>query len=266
MQVGAQVIADRYAYIPLLGLFVIVAWSVFPSPGRASSGPSQIFRGLAAVLVSAVLGFLTWRQVGFWESSVDLWSHTLDVTTKNSMAENFFANTLFGLGRYQEGMTHLRNYAAMEPLDPRAHARVGADDQDHGRLADAAEEFEAAIHASTVLSGYGVMGMDSRTLALTYANLGVTYTQLGDAAKAADNGRKGLDTDRQAIEQMLQQLSQAVGVHPTAAGYVRLGLLLQLFGRVPEAQEVFARARQLDPYPPGLSSADQTTNSAQAGR
>jgi tetratricopeptide (TPR) repeat protein len=146
----------------------------------------------------------------------------------------------------------------LEPLDPGAHARVAADDQDHGRLANAAKEFEAAIRASAVLNGYGVPGLDSRMLAVTYANLGVTYTQLGDAAKAADNGRKALDTNPQAVEQMLQQLSQAVAARPTAAGYVRLGLLLRLFGRVPEAQEAFGRAEQLDSILFGHSSEDRT--------
>jgi hypothetical protein len=246
MQVGVQVIADRYAYVPLIGLFVVVAWVLLPGDEIPALRPSSIFGSAVALIVVVVLSFMTWRQLGFWKSSEDLWTHTLEVTRNNSMAENYLATTLFGLGRYQEGMTHLRIYASMEPLDPRAHARVAADYQDHGQLAEAAKEFEAAIRGSTTLEQYGLPGLDSRMLAITYANLGVTYSQLGDAGKAAENAQKALSANPRAIGQMLRELDQAVSVRPTAPGYVRLGTLLQLFGHVSEAQQAFAQAQRLD--------------------
>jgi len=204
-------------------------------------------RAVAASLILAALAFTTWRQIGYWQSTRDLWSHALLVTTNNTMAESYLANVLFGEGRYQEGMAHLRNYARLEPLDPGAHARVAADFQDHGQLPEAIKEYEAAIRAAAVLNAHAQPGMGQDVLAMTYANLGLAYAQLGDEAHARDNVRRALETDSNAIVRMVEGLSQYLPAHPTAQGYQRLGLILSLTGRGQEAQQSFAQARQLDP-------------------
>jgi tetratricopeptide (TPR) repeat protein len=260
MQVGVQVVADRYAYIPLIGLFVALTWGL--SSLADAAGVSMASRSVAAALVLAALALTTWRQVSVWQGTVNLWSHAVEVTSNNSLAEDYLANTLFELGRYQEGMVHLRIYASLEPLDPLAHVKVAADSEDHGQFSDAAREYEKAIKAARVLEEHGSPGMDSRMLAITYANLGVAYIQMGNAAKAADSGRQALSTDPQTVGQMVQDLSQAVAARPTAAGYVRLGMLLQLFGRVPEAQQAFTQAQRLNPaVTPQSSSGGVVKNS-----
>jgi tetratricopeptide (TPR) repeat protein len=169
------------------------------------------------------------------------------VTENNSMAENFLANELFELGRYQEGMMHLRKYTQLEPLDPSAHARVGADYQDHEQIADAIHEYKAAIRAAKVLSSVGEPGLTKDMLAMTYANLAVSYAQLGDEAKAQENTRKAVDVDPDAVGKMVSGLAQYLPAHPSAQGYVRLGLLCQQIGHGIEAQQAFAKARQLNP-------------------
>jgi len=253
MHVGVQVIADRYAYLPLIGIFVMVVWGL--SSLADVIGLGKLPRAATAVLVLAALSFATWRQIGYWRSTADLWSHAVQVTENNSMAEEFLSNALFTDGRYDEAMTHLRRYAALEPLDPPAHVRVGADSQDHDQFPDAIREYETAIRGAAVLANYGRPGLDSRMLAMTYANLGLIYSQIGDGAKAADNARNALSTDGEAVVQMVQDLGQAVAAHPSGAGYVRLGLLLTLIDHPAEAQQAFARAQQVDPsmqFPPGI--------------
>ena len=245
VQVGVQVVADRYAYLPLMGIFIVVVWEVCALADRLRLGVAP--RAVAASLILAALAFTTWRQIGYWQSTRDLWSHALLVTTNNTMAESYLANVLFGEGRYQEGMAHLRNYARLEPLDPGAHARVAADFQDHGQLPEAIKEYEAAIRAAAVLNAHAQPGMGQDVLAMTYANLGLAYAQLGDEAHARDNVRRALETDSNAIVRMVEGLSQYLPAHPTAQGYQRLGLILSLTGRGQEAQQSFAQARQLDP-------------------
>jgi protein O-mannosyl-transferase len=254
MQVGAQVIADRYAYVPFIGLFVMVAWTMLPGEENAQpAGPREESRkvrwapGAVAALMIATLAFLTWRQVGYWQTNVDLWTHALNVTSDNSLAENYLATTLFDLGRYQEGMTHLRIYVSMEPMDPLAHARVAADYQDHGQYQEAANEFEAAIKAANTLNSLHLPGGSSEMLGVTYAYLALTYSQLGDSAKALDNAQKALDTDREAVARMIDQLRQSLTTRPTTVGYLRLGMFLQLFGQSAEAQQAFAQAQKLNP-------------------
>jgi len=154
---------------------------------------------------------------------------------------------LFSLGRYQEGMAHLRTYVGLEPLDPSAHARVGADYQDHGRLPEAIHEYEAAIRAETVLESAGEPGLPPDMLAMTYANLGLGYAQSGDAAKAQASMKQAMVVDGDAVVRMASQLAQYLPAHPSAQGYVRLGLILTQLGRQQEAQQSFAQAQKLDP-------------------
>jgi tetratricopeptide (TPR) repeat protein len=244
IQVGVQVIADRYAYLTLIGVFVIVVWEASALADRLRLGLAP--RAVAASLVLAALAFITWRQIGYWKSTVDLWTHALQVTTNNALAENYLASELFELGRYQEGMTHLRTYARLEPLDPSAHARVAADYQDHGQLPEAIKEYRASIRAANTLVAHGQPGM-SEMLAMTYLNLGLAYAQVGDEAEARDNSRRALDADSEAIGRMVEGLAQYLQQNPTAQGYVRLGLILRQIGRGSEAQQSFARAHQLNP-------------------
>lgn len=245
VQVGVQVVADRYAYLTLIGIFVVIVWEVSALSDRAGIGaPTRV---VVSSLILAALAFTTFRQIGYWSTTVDLWTHALQVTENNSMAENALATELFTLGRYQEGIAHLRNYTRLEPLDPNAHARVGADYQDHGQLPEAIREFETAVHGAATLSALGESSLEPNALAMTYANLAICYAQLGDQMKAQKNARKATDTDAKAIGQMIEDLAKYLQQHPAAVGYLRLGLLLQQFGSASDAQQAFAKARRMDP-------------------
>jgi len=189
IQVGIQVIADRYAYIPLIGIFVIAVWEASALADRVHLGVAP--RAIAASLILAALAFTTFRQIGYWQSTVDLWTHALQVTENNSMAENFLANELFSLGRYQEGMAHLRTYVRLEPLDPSAHARVGADYQDHARLPDAIHEYETAIRAAKVLGAAGQPGLPQDMLAMTYAKAGIKLRAVRRCRQSAREHKAG---------------------------------------------------------------------------
>lgn len=244
IQVGVQVIADRYAYVPLIGIFIALVWAAsdladnFMVPFDA--------RAAATTVVVIALSFATWYQIGYWKTTVDLWTHALQATKDNSIAEHHLANELFRLRRYKEWIFHLQNYARLEPLDPEAHAKLGAYLQDRGRLQEAINEYEDAIRANAIQLRSGAPGLETGTLAITYTNLSVIYTQFGDQGKARENTQKALATDAAAVDAMIDQLRQAVTATPTAQGYLRLGLLLYQRGSSPEADEAFIRARRLD--------------------
>jgi len=254
IQVGIQVIADRYAYVPLIGIFVIVAWGLGDLADYFHL--SFVPRAATMLLIVGALSFVTWRQIGYWQSTVDVWTHALNVTTNNSIAEQNLANALFSLGQHQEGMIHYRNYARLEPLDPVAHARLGADFQDHGQLPEAIHEYEAVIRSERMARESGLPVLDSATLAVTCANMAVIYGQLGEDARAREYMKKAFDADSQTVDHMISQLDQAIAARPTAQGYLRLGLLLKLTGHTSEAQRAFSLARQLDPSL-GLPAAEE---------
>ena len=103
VQVGDQAMADRYAYLPFLGLFIMICWGVADlfSKRTASKddvqvreagtgkGPSSIVLIAVSIAVLATLALLTHRQIGYWKDDVTLWSHAVQVTTGNHQAETY---------------------------------------------------------------------------------------------------------------------------------------------------------------------------------
>lgn len=246
LQVGVQVIADRYAYLTLIGILVMLVWA---AGSLADDRKLPVWpRAAVSAVILAALSVATWRQVGYWRSTFDVWTHALAVTKDNSIAENNLSGELFRQGRYQEGIVHLRIYGRLEPLDPSAHARLGADAQDHGRFDEAAREYETALRAVEVLRRAGAtQGISVPMTAMTYANLAIVYMHVGDNTRARESMRKGMQIDPQAIDEMLGHLFEAVGARPSAQGYVQLGLLLGLIDHPAEARQAFAQALRFDP-------------------
>src|SRR5271165_100433 len=97
IQVGAQGMADRYTYLPGIGLFVMLAWRGFEWSEERSADSRIIAAGTVTILV--VLCALTFRQIGHWRSSYDLWTHTCAVTESNFVANDKLGDLLLKQGR-----------------------------------------------------------------------------------------------------------------------------------------------------------------------
>jgi len=123
VQVGRQSMADRYMYIPLIGLSIAVVWGVpalFPALARRRAL-------LATASVAALLAFsaLTWQQLGHWRDSQALLQHTIRVTGPNYFAHFLLGNALFQKGRYQEALPHYLETVRVVPDDEPAHYKIG---------------------------------------------------------------------------------------------------------------------------------------------
>jgi len=107
VQVGGQAMADRYAYLPFIGLFCMVVWGIAEVINRKVAARE----GAAAVLVLVliVFGALTYRQIGFWRDSETLWNHTLQVTQNNFVAHDSLAEYQLIQGRFSAGCSHFRS-------------------------------------------------------------------------------------------------------------------------------------------------------------
>jgi tetratricopeptide (TPR) repeat protein len=113
VQVGVQAMADRYMYMPILGLLIIVAWAF---KDLIASHPRWKYIATltsAAVLFSLVI--LTRIQAGHWQNSLTLWEYALKVTKNNYIAENNYASALSEQGRFIESEKHLRNAVLIYP-------------------------------------------------------------------------------------------------------------------------------------------------------
>ena len=121
VQVATQALADRYTYVPLIGLFLIISWGL---PDLASRwGLSPVALAPPALIVLVVLIAATRVQVGYWRDSIPLWKHTLDVTKQNYVAHSNLGAALLSRGKPEEALRHFK--AALELRPDLAGMQVG---------------------------------------------------------------------------------------------------------------------------------------------
>jgi tetratricopeptide (TPR) repeat protein len=253
VQLNRQAMADRYAYIPFIGLFIVVSWGVADLAEQRHLSP--VWLGGASMAVLLVLAAVTYRQIGFWGDNLSLWSHALEVTRGNYLAENIVGSTLLDQGHSEEALPHLQAATEMNPADPSAYMYMGAYDQQHGQLRQAIAQYQQAI---TLSDGAGQRNLWLRSS--TFARMGSAYRQLGDLEPAGQSFRKALainPNDSQVwlalgiVTQLsgnptsaIQAYSQALKIQPSDVGYLLLARALQQTGHDNEAQAAISEARR----------------------
>lgn len=218
IQVGTQAMADRYAYLPFVGLFIMVCWLAADLAAETQL-PPMLLRG-ACVAILAALAVVSHRQVGFWNDHITLWSHTLEVTHDNWVAENNLGTALLKDGRPEEAIPHFRAAVALFPSDPNSNINIGTYEQMHGNLFAAIERYKAA-------AGFA---RNPKTKARAYNNLGYAYKGIGDLVDARDS------------------FQQSVKADPNYSGaWISLGIVAQRTGDLPLAVNAYSRALQIYP-------------------
>ena len=134
VQIGRQHMADRYAYFPAIGLYVLVAWSL-PRRLLELAGPPL-------VVACAALAFV---QVGYWRNNDTLFEHALEVAADNATTRELYGHSLIEEGRTDEGLSQLRKAVELAPDDHFAHARLATGLAAARRVDEAISEFERAI-------------------------------------------------------------------------------------------------------------------------
>ncbi|HLZ39694.1 MAG TPA: tetratricopeptide repeat protein [Candidatus Sulfotelmatobacter sp.] len=250
VQVGEAAMADRYAYIPLIGIFVMIAFGIADWAQKKTFARWLVIPS-AAVLVA--LAFATHRQIGYWSSNYDLWSHTLAVTSNNFVAEDNLGGALILENKEEEALPHFEAAARINPRDPMSHSNLGTYFQSHGHMREAVDQYDAAVNLTS----------DPGFLTLTYANLGATQLAMGEQGEAAKSFEEslrynptqfnawlglGLLAQRQGkLDEAIADFSRSVAAQPTAQGFYELGHTLAQTGRTAEALQAYQQALKVDP-------------------
>jgi tetratricopeptide (TPR) repeat protein len=172
VQVGRQAMADRYAYLPLLGIFIMICWGVADYV-QDKHLPAALLPAAGCVAVLA-LTVIAHRQMGYWADNITLWTHTIEVTAPNYVAQDDLGGALMTANRLNDAIGHFREAAAIHPVDPISNFNIGFYDQRHGDLRNAIEQYKKAIILTT-----------SPTLKIqALNNMGMAYRDLGDTGKA----------------------------------------------------------------------------------
>jgi hypothetical protein len=170
VQVGSQGMADRYAYLPVIGLWIAVTWE---GAYLAARWPARLRRRLSWILVAivAALSVLTWRQIGYWSDQEVLFRHTVAVTEGNGRANLILSQALGEKGRYREALGYAEEAARLEPMYPPAHGNLGFLLYRAGRIDEAIDRFRRAI-------------LLQPDYAEAHYNLGIAYGKQGRVEEA----------------------------------------------------------------------------------
>ncbi len=271
VQVGRQAMADRYAYLPFIGLFIMICWGVADCVGASSrwlashrsltaagADAANSHQPISTILLATVcagvllaLMLVTHRQIDYWGDNVTLWSHTLQVTNRNYEAEEDLGEALLAKGEQADALTHFYQATEIDPRRTLPHMYIATYDHEHGKLQEAIEQYRKAISVS----------QNTSTNARAFGNMGHAYLQLGDMAQARENLQEAIRLDPHKMEiwidlglakqksgdlaGAIQAYSAGVKVKATDVGYLLLARALEQSGHHDEAATATQRAKVL---------------------
>jgi Flp pilus assembly protein TadD len=146
VQIGGEAMADRYTYVPHIGLFVLLVWAS-RDLWRRFRWTRRAFPALAGAMLAAY-AFLTWHQVGYWRDSVTLFKHAVAVTEENWQAHLSLAQSLNKLGRTEEARAEYRELIRLKPGYGASHQVFGVTRSVGGALEKLLEGGEGSASAA----------------------------------------------------------------------------------------------------------------------
>jgi tetratricopeptide (TPR) repeat protein len=215
VQVGVQALADRYTYIPLTGLFIIFAW-----------GLTQLMAGWRhrRIAISAICAALfpilmttAWTQASYWQNSLTLFTHALDVTSDNYVIHNNLGFELALKGHADDALKHYREALRINPDFEIAYINLGKALLLKGKLDESVRYYQALLE---IKPGY----------ARVHHNLGLTLLRKGDTENAIFHFREALRINNDYAEV-----------------YNSLGAAMVSKGKIKEAISHFRQALQIKP-------------------
>lgn len=261
VQVGGQAMADRYHYLPSIGLFIALVFGLAETVARRAGRASVA----AAVVVLLLLGVRTWTQVRLWRDSVTLFTHTLSVTSNNLVIEYNLAHVLGRQGRYDEAATHFAEALRIAPDFYDALINMGTTLADQGKPAEAVGYYDRALR---VQPNSGKAHMQMAVALAAQGKMSEALPHFYKAAELAPNDADvrtnlGLAMARQGkLQEATEQLNEALRLNPNSAeAHNNLGLVLLAAGKPEESAAHFSTALRLKP---GLTTAQENLKRAQA--
>jgi tetratricopeptide (TPR) repeat protein len=172
VQVGGQAHADRYTYLPQIGLYIAATWAIVDL-ARFRRCPAPILGAAGAIIIGA-LAIRAADQVSYWHDSERLWRHSLAVTTQNDMAHLGLGQLFLDQKRLDDSIAELETVVALHPSDILARlVLASALSEKKGRMNDAISEYEAAAK----------IGDPNPDVGTTLANLLLEQGRVGEAIK-----------------------------------------------------------------------------------
>jgi tetratricopeptide (TPR) repeat protein len=215
VQAGMQAMADRFTYVPMIGLFIMITWSV--TEPLAGWRYRRVVLPISAGILLLILMMVTRLQVQYWQNSIMLFEHSIDVTSNNSLAHNNLGVALVEQGKIREAVAHYAEALRIQPGSAMAHNNLGSALMRQGKIQ------EAVAHCTEALR----IQPDSVE---AHNNLGSALMRQGK------------------IQEAIANFTEALRISPDHPGvHYNLGVVLQGQGKIEEAILHFAEAVRIRP-------------------
>jgi Flp pilus assembly protein TadD len=249
LQVGSQARADRYTYLPQIGLYLLLTWGA--AEGCAGWRHRRAVLGGLATMILAVLIFCARAQTAYWRNNETLWTHTLACTSGNAIAHSNLGAALFKMDREDEAIAHFQKALEIKPDFAEAHNNLGNLLFQKGRADEAINQYQTALQIKP-------------DYAEAWYNFGNALLQKGNVDEAISHFQRALQIKPDYMEAcnnlgdaLLQQgrVGEAIAQHQkalqitpdNAKAHDNLGIALFQQGRVDEAIAQYQKALQITP-------------------
>jgi tetratricopeptide (TPR) repeat protein len=230
--------ADRYTYVPFIGLFVMIAWGVTQLTARWRF--RQLVLSVSAGLVLTALMICTRMQAGYWQNSVSLFEHAVNVTDDNYLAHVSLGIALCEQGRVDEAIAHYNQSMQIKSNYPIAHNSLGAALLRKGRIQEAIPHFSRALEIDPKAEG-------------ALENLRIALRQIGTTTdEAVSHNLKAIALAGEGkLDEAIVELSKALRLKPKfAEAHYNMGNALAGQDKLDEAIDHFSEAIRIKPdYP-----------------
>lgn len=250
VQVGITAHADRYTYLPQIGLYLLLTWAVADCLSAVRRRPHLVCGATVAILL-AILTTCAWIQTSYWRNSRSLWTHTLSCTSRNSTAHNNLGETLQRQGKIAEAIVHFDRALQIDPDDPMAHNNLGVALWGQGKIIPAVRHYQRALRINPAY-------------AEAHHNLGIALDEQGNIVEAIAQYRQALRIKPAYTEahinlgnalqgqgkfsEAIEHYRRALRIKPAdAMAHNNLGVALQRQGRIVEAIEQYRQALRIKP-------------------
>ena len=216
VQVGEQAMADRYAYVPLMGLFIILVWGT-AELAQTLRLPKAWLPAAALCVVIVLIGAVR-LQLSHWRNSFTLFQHALEATQDNYMAHSNLGIAFLAKNDLDQAIDHFYKALEIKPTHAGVHTNLSIALRRQGRLDEALDHSIRSVQ-------------NNPDLAEAHNNLGISLFQKGR------------------VEEALQEFRKALELKPDyTTCYYNLGVVLENQHRTEEAAESFRQALRLDPF------------------
>jgi len=236
VQVGNQAMADRYTYVPLLGIFIIIAWGIpdlFPRSetagvsrqarrsanrqGSQATAPLRLDLAIPAVVICAILMAVTYTQVGYWKDTGTLFAHTISIFPKDASAHILVAQEFDGKDMRDEAIEEYRKALDITPKNADAQFNLGVLLAKQKQPAEAVEHFQAALRINP--------------------NHAKAHSYLGNLLTTAGQ-----------LDQAAHHLNEAIRLDPNnPQPYCYMGLLMHHMNRIRDSDSYYRKAISMKP-------------------